>query len=74
MTLIDAGPLFALLDRREALHTVCVATLPQISTPLITTWPCFTEAMYLADASLIMAADELAQARIFTLDKHFHAY
>jgi len=49
MILCDTGPLFALVDVSQTeLHARCRATLPHISRPLITTWPCFTEAMYLA--------------------------
>jgi uncharacterized protein len=52
VTLCDAGPLFALVDPRQAdLHRRCKAVLPQLSAPLITTWPSFTEAMYLAHRS-----------------------
>lgn len=49
MTLCDAGPLFALVDvRQKTAHSRCRAVLPTLSAPLVTTWPCFTEAMYLA--------------------------
>jgi predicted nucleic acid-binding protein len=52
VTLCDAGPLFALVDPRQAdLHQRCKAALPGLSSPLITTWPSFTEAMYLAQRS-----------------------
>lgn len=47
MTLTDAGPLVALIDADEADHTRCRETLVHLSLPLITTWPAFTEAMYL---------------------------
>ena len=46
-TLIDAGSLVALLNRSERMHGTCVRTLAQVSMPLVTTWPCVTEAMYL---------------------------
>jgi hypothetical protein len=47
MNLVDAGPLIALIDRgqREA-HRQCVKVLACLSGPLVTTWPCLTEAMY----------------------------
>ncbi len=49
MTLIDAGPLYALVDASQITnHGRCLAALPVLQKPLITTWPCFTEAMYLA--------------------------
>jgi len=48
MTLTDTGPLVALLDRDDARHTDAVAAARQLPPgPLLTTWPCFTEAMYL---------------------------
>ena len=47
MTLVDAGPLVALIDRGESDHQLCVDTLAQLSGPLVTTWPAFTEAIYL---------------------------
>src|SRR5439155_8046378 len=47
MTLADAGPLIALIDRDDDDHTAFVRALPRLSSPLITSWPAFTEAMYL---------------------------
>jgi len=47
MTLVDAGPLVALIDRGEPEHKRCVETLAELSGPLITSWPAFTEAIYL---------------------------
>ena len=47
MTLTDAGPLVALLDADEPDHARCLDALSQLSLPLVTTWPAFTEAMYL---------------------------
>ena len=47
MTLTDAGPLVALIDADEADHGTCVLALRQLDRPLVTTWPAFTEAMYL---------------------------
>lgn len=45
--LADAGPLVALIDRGQGeVHRVCAAALKAVSVPLVTTWPCFTEAMY----------------------------
>lgn len=49
MTVCDAGPLFALVDPKQGeLHQLCRFALASLRTPLITTWPCLTEAMYLA--------------------------
>jgi hypothetical protein len=43
--LIDIGPLVSLCDRRQPSHAACQAVLKSARVPLITTWPCFTEAM-----------------------------
>lgn len=45
--LVDAGPLIALLDRRDAAHGACISALETLRSPLMTVWPAFTEAMYL---------------------------
>lgn len=46
--LTDTGPLVALLDKDDAQHKACMAALAILPRgPLLTTWPCFTEAMYL---------------------------
>ena len=47
MILCDASPLVSLVNRKDPHHPRCVAALPKLSSPLLTTWPCFTEAMYL---------------------------
>ena len=47
MILTDAGPLIALIDQGEADHEACVACLAQLTPPMITSWPAFTEAHYL---------------------------
>jgi len=48
MILCDASPLFALVDTKQpAANARCKAVLPLLSRPLITTWPAYTEAMYL---------------------------
>jgi len=47
MTLCDAGPLVALIDQSETENgRRCRAALPNLRHPLVTTWSCFTEAMY----------------------------
>jgi hypothetical protein len=45
--LIDAGPMVALIDAGEPDHDGCVAALERLTAPMVTTWPAFTEAMYL---------------------------
>ena len=47
MILCDAGPLIALVDQDDEDHAVCRALLPSLTRPLISTWPCLTEAMYI---------------------------
>lgn len=63
MTLTDAGPLVALIDRGEAAHQRCVAALVGLRAPLVTTWPAFTEAMYLLGS----AGGWTAQTALWTL-------
>lgn len=45
--LLDTGPLVALLDRRERMHSRVKAVLSQLPAPLLTVEPVLTEAMYL---------------------------
>lgn len=47
MTLTDAGPLVAIIDADEPDHEACLQVLDDVALPLVTTWPAFTEAMYL---------------------------
>ncbi|MHC5936858.1 type II toxin-antitoxin system VapC family toxin [Nostoc sp.] len=47
MTLCDASALIALINQSDANHQRCIDILPQLLAPLLTTWSCFTEAMYL---------------------------
>lgn len=48
MTLCDAGTLLALVDKKQSKHKLCKTAVTKLPMPLITTWSCFTEAMYLA--------------------------
>ena len=47
MILTDAGPLVAIVDRGEEYHRSCVECLSELTGPMLTTWPAFTEVMYL---------------------------
>lgn len=48
MILVDAGPLVALIDKGQGEeHRKCVAAQASLTGPLLTTWPCLAEAMYL---------------------------
>ncbi len=60
MTLTDTGPLVALINRNDPNHTKCVAASRHLpARPLVTTWPCFTEAMYLLFRAGGYAAQEV---------------
>jgi predicted nucleic acid-binding protein len=46
--LCDTGPMVALIDKGDPDHGICYSTLTQLpKRPLLTTWACLTEAMYL---------------------------
>jgi predicted nucleic acid-binding protein len=47
MILTDAGPLVAILDAGEQYHLACVECSRRLAGPMITTWPAFSEAMFL---------------------------
>ena len=48
MTLTDTGPLVGLIDSADQYHAACTATLATLPVePLLTTWPCLAEAMYM---------------------------
>ena len=61
MILCDTGPLVALIVENEQHHLRCAAALQTLpDQALVTTWPCFTEAMYLLGrAGGLPAQDEL---------------
>jgi predicted nucleic acid-binding protein len=51
MSLTDTGYLVVLLDADDPYHATCTAAAQRLpSSPLLTTWVCFTEAMYLLGA------------------------
>jgi len=47
VTLCDASALIALINQSDTNHNRCVDVLSKLPAPLVTTWSCFTEAMYL---------------------------
>ncbi|HEU0175583.1 MAG TPA: PIN domain nuclease [Blastocatellia bacterium] len=48
MTLVDTGPLVALIDKTDKeTHRKCHSATYFLSGPMLTSWACFTEAMYL---------------------------
>jgi predicted nucleic acid-binding protein len=48
VTLCDTGPLVALIDADDPYHSRCSESAENLpATPMITTWPCLTEAMHL---------------------------
>lgn len=48
MILCDAGVLLCLVDRGQPQHNAYRNAVIQLASPLLTTWSCLTEAMYLA--------------------------
>src|SRR5205085_5407874 len=63
-TLTDTGPLVALVDAGEPEHETCRRALDRVSSPMLTTWPVFTEAMHLlGDAGGWLAQRVLWQMR-----------
>jgi predicted nucleic acid-binding protein len=47
MTLVDAGPLIAIIDADDQDHARCKEIMKKLRPPLITAWPVAAEAMYL---------------------------
>lgn len=48
MILCDAGVLLCLVDRTQPQHNAYRNAIVRLASPLVTTWSCLTEAMYLA--------------------------
>jgi uncharacterized protein len=46
-SLLDAGPLVALLNARDSPHRLCVDTFAALAPPLLTCWPVLTEAAWI---------------------------
>jgi len=60
--LTDTGPLVALVNRNDPNHRRCLEVTKQLpAEPLVTSWPCFTEAMYL----VFQAGGHPAQAELW---------
>jgi predicted nucleic acid-binding protein len=70
--LVDAGPLIALIDRRDKHHQRCVDALRGINDPLMSVWPAVVEAMYLLERwheqAALWALIEAAPIRFAALD------
>jgi predicted nucleic acid-binding protein len=66
MTLTDAGPLVALIDADEPDHDACRRTLDAVRLPLLTTWPAFTEAMYVLSRAGSSAGRDALWALVLT--------
>ena len=47
MILCDTGIIVAALDPNDNDHHLCAKMLKTVRAPLLTTWPCMTETMYL---------------------------
>jgi predicted nucleic acid-binding protein len=64
--LTDAGPLVAIVEPNDANRTRCLKTADQNPQGLVTTWPCFSEAMWL----LGRRSGYLGQASLWQLVDH----
>ena len=65
MTLCDAGPLVALIDRNDAHHARCTAALHGLSDRrLLTTWVCLAEAMHLLERAFGWRAQDALWALV----------
>ena len=59
VALTDTGPIVALFDADDKFYVQAQQTLTRLPRkPLITTWPCLTESMYLLHQSIGYAAQE----------------
>lgn len=61
------GPLVGLLDKNDPYHALCIAAADQLPPgPMLSTWPCVTEAMYLLGRS----AGDKGQTALWSLLHH----
>ena len=59
MTRTDTGPLVALINRNDPYHAAALQAAAALPVgPLVTTWPCLTEAMYLLGRAAGFAGQE----------------
>ena len=68
-TLMDAGPLIAIVNRGDPHHTACVEILRAHGGPFYTTLPVMTEAMYLCERYL----GWMAQQALWQMERKFGA-
>ena len=66
MTLTDSGPIIAIADVHDKFHPVCKSALLQLTTPLITTYPALTEAMYFLGSRIGWRAQQAIWTQIST--------
>jgi len=71
--LCDTGIIVAAIRDDDKFHDAAITTLGRINEPLITTWPCLTEAMHLLGAQVGKHAQEMLrayiEARIYVLHR-----
>lgn len=73
-TLTDTGPLFALVDPKNQPEQFqrCTAAVLTLPLPLVTTWPCFSEAMYLAGRTSRWQMQQLIAELVFVGTLRLH--
>lgn len=77
MTIIDAGPLLALIYTKDRDHKLCVDATTDIHDGLVTTWPVLTEAMHMIGERLARSGSrwrgqELLWQLVKKGDLHIH--